>query len=195
MSDISTSIKYYLPDIIHQIREYQEIEKKYDHNIVTAISQLNRIEQNRFLDGLDEYGCERNEQILGIIPDPSDTLEDRRRRIRGYYTSNKPYTIKKLREVLGAMCRENGYILTVDTENYIVKVAIKLESRRLVDNADELVRRMVPANLIVDVYLLYNQNISFKKYTHGELKKYTHYQLRNNLEFQEGMRNESKYKL
>lgn len=195
MSDISTSIKYYLPDIIHQIREYQEIEKKYDHNIVTAISQLNRIEQNRFLDGLDEYGCERNEQILGIIPDPSDTLEDRRRRIRGYYTSNKPYTIKKLREVLGTMCGENGYILTVDTENYIVKVAIKLESRRLVDNADELVRRMVPANLIVDVYLLYNQNISFKKYTHGELKKYTHYQLRNNLEFQEGMRNESKYKL
>lgn len=195
MSDISTSIKYYLPDIIHQIREYQEIEKKYDHNIVTAISQLNRIEQNRFLDGLDEYGCERNEQILGIIPDPSDTLEDRRRRIRGYYTSNKPYTIKKLREVLRAMCGENGYILTVDTENYIVKVAIKLESRRLVDNADELVRRMVPANLIVDVYLLYNQNISFKKYTHGELKKYTHYQLRNNLEFQEGMRNESKYKL
>lgn len=195
MSDISTSIKYYLPDIIHQIREYQEIEKKYDHNIVTAISQLNRIEQNRFLDGLDEYGCERNEQILGIIPDPSDTLEGRRRRIRGYYASNKPYTIKKLREVLGAMCGENGYILTVDTENYIVKVAIKLESRRLVDNADELVRRMVPANLIVDVYLLYNQNISFKKYTHGELKKYTHYQLRNNLEFQEGMRNESKYKL
>lgn len=195
MSDISTSIKYYLPDIIHQIREYQEIEKKYDHNIVTAISQLNRIEQNRFLDGLDEYGCERNEQILGIIPDPSDTLEDRRRRIRGYYTSNKPYTIKKLREVLGVMCGENGYILTVDTENYIVKVAIKLESRRLVDNADELVRRMIPANLIVDVYLLYNQNISFKKYTHGELKKYTHYQLRNNLEFQEGMRNESKYKL
>lgn len=195
MSDISTSIKYYLPDIIHQIREYQEIEKKYDHNIVTAISRLNRIEQNRFLDGLDEYGCERNEQILGIIPDPSDTLEDRRRRIRGYYTSNKPYTIKKLREVLRAMCGENGYILTVDTENYIVKVAIKLESRRLVDNADELVRRMVPANLIVDVYLLYNQNISFKKYTHGELKKYTHYQLRNNLEFQEGMRNESKYKL
>lgn len=195
MSDISTSIKYYLPDIIHQIREYQEIEKKYDHNIVTAISQLNRIEQNRFLDGLDEYGCERNEQILGIIPDPSDTLEDRRRRIRGYYTSNKPYTVKKLREVLGVMCGENGYILTVDTENYIVKVAIKLESRRLVDNADELVRRMIPANLIVDVYLLYNQNISFKKYTHGELKKYTHYQLRNNLEFQEGMRNESKYKL
>lgn len=195
MSDIFTSIKYYLPDIIHQIREYQEIEKKYDHNIVTAISQLNRIEQNRFLDGLDEYGCERNEQILGIIPDPSDTLEDRRRRIRGYYTSNKPYTIKKLREVLGAMCGENGYILTVDTENYIVKVAIKLESRRLVNNADELVRRMIPANLIVDVYLLYNQNISFKKYTHGELKKYTHYQLRNNLEFQEGMRNESKYKL
>lgn len=93
------------------------------------------------------------------------------------------------------MCGENGYILTVDTENYIVKVAIKLESRRLVDNADELVRRMIPANLIVDVYLLYNQNISFKKYTHGELKKYTHYQLRNNLEFQEGMRNESKYKL
>lgn len=195
MNDISTPIKHYLPDIIHQIREYQEIEKKYDHNIAIVLSKLNQIEGNRFLDGLDEYGCERNEQILGIVPRLADTLEDRRRRIRGYYTSNKPYTIKKLREVLGAMCGENGYILKVDTENYIVKVAIKLESRRLVDNTDELVRKMVPANLLVDVYLLYNQNISFKKYTHGELKQYTHYQLRNNPKFQEEMRSESKHKL
>ena len=49
-----------------------------------AMDNMQKVFKNQFLNTLDEDGCAMHEQILGIGANPVDTLEDRRRRIRGY---------------------------------------------------------------------------------------------------------------
>ncbi len=185
MSSLTIPIKQYLPEKVQEIKEIGTVAKVYDDNLSKLWGVFDGIYANKFLDSLDAYGCERHEKILGIVPEAGDTLVDRRRRIKGYYSSNLPYTVPKLKEVLNSMCGVDRYELYIDRELGIVTVGVKLESRNLVGNVAEIVRRMIPADMMMEVFLEYNQNYAFKKYTHGELKKYTHYQLRNNVQFQE----------
>lgn len=179
-------IKHYLPKVISQIDEYKEITRIYDlylNRFWTDVMQP--LYDNQFLDSLNEYGCTQNEKILGITASQLDSLEDRRRKIKGYYASNIPYTANKLIEVLSSMCGTNGYELHIDNEQLTVSVAISLASARMLTNVAEMVRRMVPANVIVNVYLRYNIHGSLKKYTHGQLKNYTHGALKEDILFQE----------
>jgi len=40
-------------------------------------------------------------------------------------------------------------------------------------------QRVIPANMIIDLRLIYNQHLTLKQFTHAHLQTYTHNQLRN----------------
>ena len=64
------------------------------------------------------------------------------------------------------------------TGPYELSVRLALTSKKNLDDAIEMVKRMAPANLVLVVDLLYNQHQQIAAYTHQQLSAYTHTQIR-----------------
>lgn len=182
MRKVTSKVLHYFPPHIKNIKEFEEISKSYDAVIGTLWTDMGVVFDNNFFDTMDADECSRREQMLGIIPNPLDTLDDRRRRIKGYSASNLPYTEKKMNDVLMAMCGEDGYELVIDRNQKTVFVGIKLDSVQMVANAKELIRAMAPATMSVTAQILYNIHSRFRVMPHEQMAEYTHYQLRNSTE-------------
>ncbi len=179
MRIVSPNVAHYFPPHINNIDEFGEISKAYDATIGQAWSNMGVVFDNNYFDSMDADECSRREGILGITTDPLDTLDDRRRRIKGYYSSNLPYTERKMHDVLKAMCGEDGYELVIDKTLKTLFVGIKLNSVQMVANAKELMRLMAPASMGVTAAIIYNIHSQYRSWTHEEMAAYTHYQLRN----------------
>lgn len=89
-----------------------------------------------------------------------------------------PYTYKALVNVLNSLCGEGQYTINLYNNEYRLKILIELTAKKLFDEVKSTVKRMIPANLILEVDLRYNQHKTLAKYTYKQLSKYTHIELR-----------------
>ena len=121
---------------------------------------------------------------MGITVNVMDTIEERRRRIRGYYASDLPYTENKVKQVLTAMCGQDGFEMIVNSAIYQVDIQIRLNSMNLVNNVREITRKMIPANMVENVNIIYNIHQRFISFSHANLTNYTHRQIREDKIFQ-----------
>lgn len=186
-NDFSRSFSLYWPEHIENMKEFKEISKAADIEIKRLWRALKSVLDNRYLTSMDAEECSELETMLGIVPLPDDTLEDRVRRVKGYFVSNLPYTQNKLIEVLNVLCGgAENYVLLVEPGRYTVHVGVKLASVRLTDNVREIVNNMVPANMVRDVYVVFNRWSRFKSATWGSLKTETWAGLHEDAKWQKG---------
>ena len=183
---IEVDTKQYLPLHIAEIDEFQKITKTYNKFLKLVWKSLQKEEFNRFLSTMDESECERWEKLLNIVINPGDNLEDRVNRIRGYHNSDLPYTANKLDEVLKAVCGADSYKLKIDNEHQLIDCSVKLSSIQMIDVIFDLIRKRVPANMIVKVYALYNRWERFKAMEWQALKNETWKSLFGDKKWQEG---------
>lgn len=183
---IEVDTERYLPLHIADMEEFKKIAKTYDKYLKLVWESLQKEELNRFLSTMDESECERWEKLLNIVTSPSDTLEDRVNRIRGYHISDLPYTANKLDEVLKAVCGADSYKLKIDNTHQSVDCSVKLSSIQMIDVIFDLIRKRVPANMIVKVYALYNRWERFKAMEWQALKNETWKSLFSDKKWQEG---------
>lgn len=181
----SRDIRLYWPEHIQNIREFQEISNTANIELENLWKVLQTVLNNRYLSLMDQAECLEYENMLNIQALPSDTLEDRVRRIKGYFVSNLPYSKNKMIEVLNVLCGgENNYILLIDPQDYTIHIGLKLAVARLTDNVREIVKNMVPANMVWDVYIVFNRWQQFKWVTWGSLKNSKWSEIKNNASWQ-----------
>lgn len=182
---METDTIHWFPRHIAEIREFKEIAKAYDYLLSQVAADMQKVFNNEFLETLDVDGCLMHERILGITANTLDSVEDRRNRIKGYYASDLPYTEKKLDSALHTMCGKDGFTMIVDEPDYQVDIQIRLNSMNLVANVYEIARKMIPANMILHVNIIYNVHQRFLSFSHADLTNYTHRQLRMDKIFQQ----------
>ena len=136
------------------------------------------------MDSMEDAECAYWENLMQIRLTGEETLEDRRRNIKGRWVSSLPYTQKKFREVLDAMIGEKYYKLEINQQEKYLKVSLMLEAISKDDYIYDLMRAMAPADMVVKVMIIYNRHRSFKPYTHQQIAAYTHYQLRTATDFE-----------
>lgn len=159
----------YLPLHIAEIEEFKKIAKTYDKYLRLVWQSLKKEELNRILATMDESECAQWEELLHIVVNPADSLEDRVNRIRGYHVSDLPYTVNKLDEVLKVVCGADNCKLKVDNSKYLIDCGVKLVSIPMIDVVADLIRKRAPANMIVNVYALFNRWECFKTMRWSEL--------------------------
>ena len=184
MREVDT--KQYLPLHVTEIEEFREIAKAYDEYLRLVWNSLQKEELNRVLATMDESECKRWEKLLNIVINPADNLEDRVNRIRGYHISDLPYTYNKLNEVLKLVCSGDNYKLRVDIERQTIECGVKIVSIQMIDVIFDLIRKRVPASMIVNVYALFNRWERFKSLKWGTLKTETWKSLFDDKKWQEG---------
>lgn len=131
------------------------------------------------VNSLAYFIIQRWERLLNIIPNDFETLAERRYRIMIRLIEQIPHTLKNLKRQLDYICGANGYSLELFKDEYRLKVRVFLTVKQKFGEVKELLARVIPANILLDFSLLYNQHLTLAKYTHAQLSNYTHDFIRN----------------
>lgn len=165
----------YLPPVIGDTYEFKEIAKAENPELNLLWDSTNRVLAEWFLDTMSEYGISRTEKMLGIKPFDTDTLEDRRFRLKARYNHETPYTYRSLRKMLDNLCGGN-YKLSL--KDFVLDVKIGLSARKQFTEIIKLLEKVVPVNIVINASVLYNTHEVLSNFTHEQLSKETHEQLR-----------------
>ncbi len=168
----------YLPEVLKEVRELKAIVNTEEPEVSDLWEALEAALSDQFVSDTSEEGLKRYEKILKIIPKATDNIDERRFRVLARFNEQLPYTFRTLEERLRILCGEEGYSMTLKAEDYTLKVRIKLFAESSFDTVESLLNRIVPANLVIDLSLLYNTHRELARHTHGELSQYTHEELR-----------------
>lgn len=167
------------PDFLSALREFQALDAAEWPELVGATNSVRTAPREFFLQTLSENGVERWERMLNLPVQKGADLTNRRYRIMTWMTAQPPYTVTRLRELLDTLCGPDGYTLAVDVAARSLTVRMAVAVKQNYDDVAALLERVVPANLVIDLSLLYNQYQYLSGFSHGILAGYTHEQLRN----------------
>lgn len=179
MANEKQYIEKYLPDMVKNIREFKGLALGENPEIENLWNGLDGLMNNQYVKDADEVGVQRLEKMLKITPRGTDDMTLRKFRILSRLNEQPPYTYKALENQLKALCGEEGFTMELDENNYKIMVRVALDAKRKFYEVDALLKRVVPANMVIDLSILYNQHSTLASFTHNQLGSYTHDQLRN----------------
>lgn len=169
----------YYPEFLSTIKEYRMITDTEQEETDQLWKRLSDGLDDQFIHSATEHGVERWEEMLGLTPKATASLEERKFLILAVVSGELPYTWRMLEKKLTLLCGERNYQLKLYPEEYKIELRIALSARNSFDDAETLIREMIPANMLIDLSLLYNQHSTYQKMTHKQMSKYSHKQLRN----------------
>jgi uncharacterized protein YmfQ (DUF2313 family) len=147
----------YLPHVVRDVREYRAIMDSAEQPKIEALwLALDRALNDQFIPSSTEYGVERWEKMLKIIPGRGETLEDRKLRILLRLNEDLPYTIRFLRDRLTQMFGEGKSHVAVDHLNYIIRVGVEAKNLYWEQELMRFIEKIKPANMA------YKMNIRYK---------------------------------
>ncbi len=177
--DREINVINYLPDFLKEFREFKALAEAENPELLCAWEAYEELLKNQFVNDAEEPGVKRWETILGLLPKGSDTLDTRRFRILTRLNEKLPYTRRILEQQLAALCGEGGYLVDIKNGEYTLAVRVAMAARAKFEEVGSLLGRIVPANMVIDLSLLYNRHSKLAGFTHAELSARTHEQLRN----------------
>lgn len=168
----------YLPSILLKTYEFPllcDTEQREFDRLNTAVDE---VLDAQFVSTAGERGIERYEQIFSIVPQDTDTLDERRFRVLAKINAQLPFSVRRLRQQLATLCDENGYRMEIDGGRYTLTVKVALTAKRNQQAVEELLADIVPANMVCTTSLLYNQHADLTRFTHAQLALLTHFEIR-----------------
>ena len=168
----------YLPSILLKTYEFPLLcntEQREFDRLNTAVDE---VLDAQFVSTAGERGIKRYEQIFSIVPQDTDTLDERRFRVLAKINAQLPFSIRRLRQQLATLCGEDGYRMEIDGGRYTLTVKVALTAKRNQQAVEELLADIVPANMVCTTSLLYNQHADLTRFTHAQLALLTHFEIR-----------------
>ncbi len=167
----------YIPMVLRDILEFKEIMNTDQKELADLWDAVENALNDQFVNDATNYGVTRWEKILKIIPRATESLDARKFRILARLNEQLPFTLTTLKQQLESLCGPDGYVIELQKYTLIVKVALIAKSN--FDDVNKLLKRVAPANLVIDLTLKYNQHRTIKKFINSHLKQYSQRELRN----------------
>ena len=169
----------YLPSFLQEYRELNAIMEAEQPEINSLWDSAEQTLANQFVSIATENGVKRWESMLGISPKGTDTVDERKFRILTKVNHELPYSLRKLEHVLTNLCGVGGFYIEVFTAEYHVEVKLAVGNHNNYSEVENILNKMIPANMTRHIELMYNTHTVLSQMTHAQLSAYTHEQLRN----------------
>jgi hypothetical protein len=174
--DVDVSV--YWRDAVGESEEFKKIAETENPWFAVVWKAFERVLDNQFIDSMDDYGLNKWEKFLKVSPLATDTYEDRRFRIKALLMGDLPYTMRSLTNKLNNICGEGNVQINYIKSDFLLNIRIALAAKNQKSAVAELLKRILPANIILSLDLLYNKHETLADFRHNELQMYTHDQLR-----------------
>lgn len=150
----------YLPPVLQSVMEFAAITGAQQPEIEAAWDALNLVMDNQFIDTATEAGVTVWEKELNIVPLATDTLEDRKQRLKTAWTYGVVYTYNWLVNWLKTSCGESNPLPTINDYTLRVSLPVSVDYLHMLDD----MRRYVAANVLIDPLILLSK-IKIPHYT------------------------------
>lgn len=150
----------YLPPVLQSVMEFAAITGAQQPEIEAAWDALNLVMDNQFIDTATEAGVTVWEKELNIVPLATDTLEDRKQRLKTAWTYGVVYTYNWLVNWLKTSCGESNPPPTINDYTLRVSLPVSVDYLHILDD----MRRYVAANVLIDPLILLSK-IKIPHYT------------------------------
>lgn len=150
----------YLPQVLQKIEEFAAICSAEQPEIEAAWNALGLVMDNQFIETATEAGVEVWEKEQGIVPLSTDTLEDRKKRLKTAWSIGVVYTYAYLVLWIKNACPEGTPQPVCD--DYTLRVFLPVTVDYLQILAD--MRRNISANVIINPLIFLNK-VNFANYT------------------------------
>lgn len=140
-------ISKYIPEFLRTVVELAAIYAEDDYQLdKIGLAKIKAL-RNQFIAETDETGIKRYEQMFGIVPPSTDTLEDRRFRLETLIRDRRPYTETTLYTILTELCGASNVNIDIDVEEYMAYIKLTAATRSQYLSAQQLIERILPCNL------------------------------------------------
>lgn len=140
----------YLPPVLQSVMEFAAITGAQQPEIEAAWDALNLVMDNQFIDTATAAGVSLWEQELDIVPLASDTLEDRKQRLKTAWTYGVVYTYNWLVNWLKTSCGESNPPPTINEYTLRGSLPVSVDYLHILED----MRRYVAANVLIDPLIL-----------------------------------------
>lgn len=155
----------HLPLFIQEYREIRAIMNAENPEIQSAEDETEIIFNNQFIQSCNLKGIAKFESLMGITPEPDDTLQSRISRVLTRWNDTVPYTFIVLCQRLDLLCGKDNYEIERDINNYTMDITTHLELTGQAEELDYMLGYMIPANIAMTV-----QNKMYLNMTDGTAK-------------------------
>ena len=168
----------WLPPMLWDYREYRLLAETEDKILEEEHREAERITHAQWLMTAEEKDLLRFARIMGISA-AGKSAEGLRRELLAGWNGKAPYTFRTLLDWLDDSCGENTYHAEADHRGCRLRILLELSQKEKKDFLERSLRKMIPANMVLEVILHTNLHGELKVLTHGEIKrrKWTHGQL------------------
>lgn len=136
-----------LPQYFQNIFDFQELMSTEEIELKEFFGSLQQVWNNLFIQTADEATIEYHENLLGLVPDPGDSLEIRRWRVINRYRRRPPFTLVTLYEQLNELVGVGNYEVTVDYAGRSLYVSFINVPTSLQEEAIYILITLPPAHL------------------------------------------------
>ncbi|MBQ4595174.1 MAG: DUF2313 domain-containing protein, partial [Akkermansia sp.] len=112
----------YLPPVLRSVMEFMAVTDAQQPEFERAWAALNLVMDNQFIDTATEEGVAVWEKELNITPLNTETLEERKQRIKTAWTYGVVYTYNWLVNWLKTSCGETNRLPTIN--DYTLRAAL-----------------------------------------------------------------------
>ena len=142
-------ISQFLPPVSRDSRDMQEIMRVENPEFILLWEIMADLLDNQFIPSMGELGLSHWEWILEVLPQDTDTIEDRRNRILRLLAGTRPYTVEKLQEMLDATFGRGAVGVDLNENLYEIWFILNKEMRERSGEVINYVEPIVPKNLLL----------------------------------------------
>ena len=168
----------YLPGVLQGVLEFCCLADTEQTALNALYEAVDSTLCNQFVADASEAGIVRYEGVYKLLPKATDSLEERRFRVRCAMMEKRPYTFASLKSKLEALCGAENVSVVLDAPAQTITIKVALVGKSNMESAGKLVERFVPCNILVNLILMYNTHEIVGRYTHAQLAARTHEQIR-----------------
>lgn len=142
-------ISKFLPPVSRDSRDMQEIMRVENPEFILLWEIMADLLDNQFILSMGELGLSHWEWILEVLPQDTDTIEDRRNHILRLLAGTRPYTVEKLQEMLDATFGRGAVGVDLNENLYEIWFILSKEMRERSGEVIGYAEPIVPKNLLL----------------------------------------------
>ena len=169
----------YLPDTLRELQEFQKLSEIEGCFLEEEAAARDALVNNQWILTAEKSGLLRLAKIMGFLGAEVMETEALREEILYRWNSRSPYTQFHLLDWLDGCLGTGNYLADLQREQYFLHLVLELRVKEKKEFLQKHLRKIIPANLVLEVDLNTNTHGDLKVMTHGQMKAlgWTHGQI------------------
>ena len=164
----------YCPSTVSELQEFQKLGEIEGAILEEEAAAKETLERNQWILTAERDGLLRLTAMMGFFGAEQMETEDLREELLSRWCSRSPYTYFHLQDWLDGCVGAENYTGTLERESYRLGLGLELCVKEKREFLQKHLRKIIPANLVLQVNLNVNTHGKLHRLRHGEMQKMTY---------------------